>query len=556
MVEHDEFVVDFVPTSYKQAMQSIESLNWQQAIDKELKSIADNKVFSFVDPPPGHKLQSGRFLFKIKYTGQGLVYKARLIAHGFKQTPGSDYWETFAPVSSSISTRIYLTMCATFGMTIHQMDIDTAFLIADLLEDIYMSPPLGMTVPEGKVLKLHKCLYGLKQSPRYFNQHLVNTLIKLEFTNLDNEPCVFQKVINDEVVLVTVYVDDILVACADTAIIRTVKDKLAETYKMKDMGEIDWYLGMRCKRHPDTGSYKLDQTKFVEDTLVKFERWLGAGRSRRIPMQANLVIAKWTQEYNDTLSERDKYVLDNFPYRQVVGSLLYISIWTRPDISFAIGKLAKFNNHPTMEAVHAAQWLLQYMRCTKHYGLVFIKGDMKVYNYVDSSFADNVTDRRSTAGQITFLGYSPIQWDSFVCDNYTVPCSVAEAEYVAASEAGKVMMGIRNLLVQFKCFVQSTMIMFEDNEACIKIAMQEASKRKTKHVEIGAHYIRDLVKRGLVVMVHIPTSIQLADIFTKPLCEELFNRHVDVILGRQPCDELLLYPSCLSMNLKKKWQNF
>jgi hypothetical protein len=194
-----------------------------------------------------------------------------------------------------------------------------------------------------------------------------------------------------------------------------------------------------------------------------------------------------------------------------------------------------------MEAVHAAQWLLQYMRCTKHYGLVFIKGDMKVYNYVDSSFADNVTDRRSTAGQITFLGYSPIQWDSFVCDNYTVPCSVAEAEYVAASEAGKVMMGIRNLLVQFKCFVQSTMIMFEDNEACIKIAMQEASKRKTKHVEIGAHYIRDLVKRGLVVMVHIPTSIQLADIFTKPLCEELFNRHVDVILGRQPCNELLLY---------------
>jgi hypothetical protein len=498
-------------------------------------------VFSFVDHPPGHKLQSGRFLFKIKYTGQGLVYKARLIAHGFKQTPGSDYWETFASVSSSISTRIYLTMCATFGMTIHQMDIDTAFLIADLLEDIYMSPPLGMTVPEGKVLKLHKCLYGLKQSPRYFNQHLVNTLIKLEFTNLDNEPCVFQKVINDEVVLVTVYVDDILVACADTAIIRTVKDKLAETYKMKDMGEIDWYLGMRCKRHPDTGSYKLDQTKFVEDTLVKFERWLGAGRSRRIPMQANLVIAKWTQEYNDTLSERDKYVLDNFPYRQVVGSLLYISIWTRPDISFAIGKLAKFNNHPTMEAVHAAQWLLQYMRCTKHYGLVFIKGDMKVYNYVDSSFADNVTDRRSTAGQITFLGYSPIQWDSFVCDNYTVPCSVAEAEYVAASEAGKVMMAIRNILIQLKLFVQSTMIMFEDNEACIKIAMQEASKRKTKHVEIGAHYIRDLVKRGLVVMVHIPTSIQLADIFTKPLCEELFNRHVDVILGRQPCDELLLY---------------
>ena len=194
-----------------------------------------------------------------------------------------------------------------------------------------------------------------------------------------------------------------------------------------------------------------------------------------------------------------------------------------------------------MQAIHAAQWLLQYLRSTKHYGLVFIKGDMKIYNYVDSSFADIVEDRRSTAGQITYLGYSPIQWDSFVCDNYTIPCSVAEAEYVAACEAGKAIMSIRNLLIQLNVFQQNEMIMFEDNQACITIAMQEASKRKTKHVLLSAHYIRDLVKRGFVAMVHIPTSIQLADIFTKPLGEEVFNRHLSVILGNPPSDSLLTY---------------
>ena len=307
------------------------------------------------------------------------------------------------------------------------------------------------------------------------------------------------------------------------------------------MGEMDWYLVMRCARHPDTLSFKLDQTKYTEDVLLKFDQWLGAKRDRRIPMEANLVLAKWTKEYNDTLSDREVYLIDNFPYRQVVGSLLYASIWTRPDISFAIGKLAKFNNHPTMQAIHATQWLLQYMRCTKHYGLVFIKGDLKVYNYVDSSFADNVEDRRSTAGQITYLGYSPIQWDSFVCDNYTIPCSVAEAEYVAASESAKAMMGIRNMLIQLDVFNQKHMIMFEDNQACITIALQEASKRKTKHVELSAHYIRDLVKRGLIVMVHIPTSIQLADIFTKPVVEEIFNRRLKVILGQPPSDDLLTY---------------
>ena len=118
MTENGEFPTSLVPSSYKEAMQSNDSCNWQLAIDKEIKSIADNKVFSVVDKPPNVKLQSGRFLFKIKYTGNGTVFKARLIAHGFKQVPGLDFWETYAPVSSSISTRIFLTMCATYGLSL------------------------------------------------------------------------------------------------------------------------------------------------------------------------------------------------------------------------------------------------------------------------------------------------------------------------------------------------------------------------------------------------------------------------------------------------------
>jgi hypothetical protein len=217
-----------------------------------------------------------------------------------------------------------------------------------------------------------------------------------------------------------------------------------------------------------------------------------------------------------------------------------MSIWTRPDISYAVGKLSKFNNPPTIDAIQAAQWLLQYVRFTKSFGLTFIKGDMKISTYVDSSFADCVNDRRSTAGQITYLGRSPIIWDSFVCDNYTVPCSVAEAEYIAASEAAKVMLLVRNILIQLG-FEQDGMFMFEDNQACITIAIQEASSRKTKHIELQIHHIRDLIKSKRIVMIHIPTSIQLADIFTKPLNEETFNRHLNVILGEEPSGDLQVY---------------
>jgi hypothetical protein len=540
MVERNEFDIDFVPTTYKQAMQSEDSMQWQQAIDKELHSIASNNVFSIVDKPTGVQLQSGRFLFKIKYTGQGTIYKARLIAHGFKQIAGSDYWETYAPVSSCISTRIFLTMCATFNMTIHQMDIDTAFLIADLTEELYMAPPIGMNVPEGKVLKLYKCLYGLKQSPRYFNQHLVNTLLGLGFEQLINEPCLFHKMVDGTKIIATIYVDDILIACNNVNMIKSIKLSLAETYKMKDMGEMDWYLGMRCKRDKTTGSITLDQTKYIEDVLSKFDKWSGSRRNRYIPMESSIVLQKWTQEYDNSLKPEDADLIQRFPYRQIIGSLLYISIWTRPDISFAIGKLAKFNTHPTIQAIHATQWLMQYLSCTKQIGLTFIAGDMRISTYVDSSFGDVVTDKRSTAGQITFLGKSPIQWDSYVCDNYSIPCSVAEAEYIAASEAARVMLSNRNILIQLG-FPQHQMFMFEDNEACISIAMQESSNRKTKHVELQVHHIRDRIKSGMIAMIHITTNIQLADIFTKPLNVEVFNRHLPVILGNEPTGDLLTF---------------
>jgi hypothetical protein len=346
--------------------------------------------------------------------------------------------------------------------------------------------------------------------------------------------------VDGKLVLASIYVDDILIACEDDSITQGIKSQLAETYKMKDIGEIDWYLGMRCKRNPKDGSFKLDQTKYIEDVLTKFDRWLGATRTRTVPMQPNQVLSKWTKDYDEGVTSKEAYIIENFPYRQVVGSLLYVSIWTRPDISYAVGKLAKFNNHPTMQAIHAAQWLLQYIRCTKHLGLTFIPGDMRISQYVDSSFADVIIDRRSTAGEITFLGKSPIQWDSFVCDNYTIPCSVAEAEYVAACEGAKVMMANNNLLSQLG-YPQTKMLMFEDNMACITMALQEASTRKTKHIELQVHYIRDLVQRGLIVMVHIPTRIQLADIFTKPLPEDAFYRHLHVILGDEPSGDLQVY---------------
>jgi hypothetical protein len=253
-------------------------------------------------------------------------------------------------------------------------------------------------------------------------------------------------------------------------------------------------------------------------------------------MEENIKLPKWTETYQQQLSPRCQEYIKKYPYRQVVGSLLYLAIWTRPDITFAVHTVAKHSMHPTLEAVHACNRILNYIEHTQHLGLTFCPGHIRLTSFVDSSFADVIENRKSTGGLIQYIGTSPVYWDSFVA-NTTVPLSTAESEYVAAHVAGKEIMATNNLLVELN-YPQHNVPLYEDNEACIKIALQESSKHKTKHVENKIHYIRDLIQKKIVDIIKINTQIQLADMFTKALGREVFLRHRDVLLGIPPSGPL------------------
>jgi hypothetical protein len=538
LIQHEEMV----PKTYDKAMQTPQAEKWQEAVNSEIRSLIRLGTWRVVDRPRRYvKYITGAFIFKKKYTGLNnlTIYKARLIAHGYRQKYGEDYWETYAPVSSSRAIRILLALAASLGMIIHQMDVETAFLNALLEEDIYMLPPAGIVLPEGKVLLLQKSLYGLKQSPRNFNKDLNKTIVKMGFTRCISDACIYLKNINGKDIYVAVYVDDIIIACTDLDIINSIKKSLAETYTMKDMGEMDWYLGMRYTRNKNTGIITLDQTKYAEDVLLKYKGHYGKSPYDTTPMEENLKLLPWSEAYEAKLTAKSKLKIKNYPYRQVVGSLLYLAIWTRPDITYAVHLVAKHCVHPTLESVAACNKILSYISQTKQLGLEFHPGNMKLSTYVDSSFADVVENRKSTGGMIQYLGYSPIYWETFVA-NTTTSLSTAEAEYVAAHVAGKEIMSSNNLLTEMK-YPQHNVPLFEDNQACIAIALQESCKHKTKHIDNKIHYIRDLIQKKIVDMIYISTKIQLADIFTKALGKATFLKHRDVILGRPPSNELAMY---------------
>ncbi len=216
-----------------------------------------------------------------------------------------------------------------------------------------MLPPEGNPDGDGYVLKLKKSLYGLKQSPRNFNNTLNTTITNLGFKRCVSDSCIYYKKFNSHDMYMSIYFDDIIIACSDEEFIIAVKQLIVKEYKVKDMGVIDWYLEMRFKRDTTTGVITLDQSKYATDVITRSQDHYRKQDFTDTPIEENVKLSKSTEEYQQNLSPRCQEYIKKYSYRQVVGSLLYLAIWTRPDITFAVHTVAKHSNHPTLEAVHA-----------------------------------------------------------------------------------------------------------------------------------------------------------------------------------------------------------
>ena len=158
------------PQTYKEAVNSTESLMRKEAIKSETNSILHNHTWELVDLPSSCKPLSSKWIFKRKRKVDGSIdkYKARLVIKGYKQTKGMDYFDTYSPVTRINSIRMVLAIVALKDLEVHQMDVKTAFLNGDLNEEIYMEQPERFSAPgqEMKVCRLVKSLYGLKQAPK------------------------------------------------------------------------------------------------------------------------------------------------------------------------------------------------------------------------------------------------------------------------------------------------------------------------------------------------------------------------------------------------------
>jgi hypothetical protein len=495
------------PTTYQEAINSDQSPKWIQAMDEEVTSLLSKDTWELEPPPAGIKPIPTKWVYTIKRDANGNIarFKARLVAKGFKQVEGVDYEEVFAPVSKYSTLRALLAKVAAEDLELHQLDIKTAFLNGELEEDVYVMQPEGYEEGSaGDACHLRRALYGLKQAPRTWHHTLKRELEALGFVASDADPSLY--VLYNETcnVYILCYVDDLLLAAADLNTLIDIKLALTSIFEAHDLGEASLFLGMTITRDRINRTLRLGQDRMVSDIISKFG--LENAKPKNLPLSTSEVLSKTIGEPLDKTQ---------YPYSTVIGTLLYLSSCTRPDISQAVGALARYMAAPTTAHWNAAQGLLRYIKGTKDYGIFYGGPDnTTTFGYCDSDYAGDVDTRRSTTGYVFILNGGAISWSSR--RQQTVAASTTEAEYMAASYAVKEALWLRKLAATLE-LDPGPISIFGDNQSALQLLKNPITSMRSKHIDVMYHFSRERVASGEVVFTYINTDLMVADCLTKPV---------------------------------------
>ncbi|GJT93156.1 retrotransposon protein, putative, ty1-copia subclass [Tanacetum coccineum] len=302
------------PANYKAALSDPEFEKWLVAMNEEMQSMNDNKVWKLVVLPPNAKVVKSMWIYKKKtdMDGKGYIYKARLVAKGFTQTYGVDYEETFSPVADISAVRILIAIAAYYDYEIWQMDVKTAFLNGFLEEEIYMEQPEGFIDPNhpSKVCKLQRSIYGLKQASRSWNKRFDEEIKKFGFHQNLDEPCVYQKASRSNVIFLILYVDDIILMGNHIPRRQEVKDYLGKRFSMKDLGEAAFILGIKIYRDRSRRLIGLSQNAYLDKILKRYR--MDNSKRGSIPMQVDLHLNKIPQCATTSARLRQRTAMLNF----------------------------------------------------------------------------------------------------------------------------------------------------------------------------------------------------------------------------------------------------
>ena len=511
------------PSSYEEAVSSPDKEKWIQAMDEEITSLKENNTWVLVGNQRKGKPISCKWVYKIKRNPDGSIerYKARLVARGYTQRYGRDYTETFAPVVRFDSIRIILAIAAANQMILRQFDVKTAFLYGELHEELLMEQPPGYSDGSDMVCKLLKGLYGLKQSPRQWNSKFDKFLKKFGLISCNADQCVYVTKMLSSYTILALYVDDGLLCSTNEEAIASIETHLSSEFKIRFSGAT-CFVGMEIES--SAKGIKIHQSSYIKRLLERFG--MQDCKSILTPGDSHLKLSTDMCPKD----ELERAQSEKLPYQELVGALLFLTAISRPDISFEVSRATQFMSNHGEDHWKAAKRILRYLKGTISQGIWFNGKDLELRAYADADYAANPDTRKSTSGFVLTLSSGPVTWAAR--SQKSVAQSTTEAEYIALADCIKDVIWARQLLSDLGRAPTTATLVSSDNQAAIKLVRNPIYHRRTKHIDVRHHFIRDEQEKGTISVEFIPTNAQPADMLTKSLCSPNLNNCKHLLMIR------------------------
>lgn len=268
---------------------------------------------------------------------------------------------------------------------------------------------------------------------------------------------------------------------------------------------------MEILRDKTAGIVKVTQQKATTDIVQRYG--LASAKTKNTPLTTAVKLGRDEGEALDT---------SKYPYSELVGSFLYLSVCTRADIAQAVGALARFMAKPTMTHWTAAKGIVRYLAGTIDHGIIFTRGGKNLLiGYCDADYAGDIDTRRSTTGYVFVLNGGVVSWSSKL--QVTVAASTTEAEYMAAASAVKEALWLRKLLTDMGKHKAGPTVIKCDNQGALALLNNPIVTARSKHIDVLHHFARERVARNEVKFEYCRSDHMVADIMTKPLPEIKFR---------------------------------
>lgn len=513
---------DYIPKSFKDAMKHSDT--WYDPMKSEMDVMDRRGVFTKVERPEGKRVIGLKWIYGLKYNAEGEVVrkKARLVAQGFNQIPGVDFDQTYASVARLESMRMCLAIIAHLDLHLWQIDFVAAYLNSTNKFEVYTEQAPGFVASgeEHLVYRANKTVYGMMAGAHDWEQELSTTYNATGYYQSKADPCVRHRVINGKYTLNVTYTDDVVGGSSTVGEKEKAVQELEDAYEVKRVedgeGKGRFILGMSMSRDDNTGAISLSQRPYFERLLKKHNMWDCNPKSTPLPLGIDL------SSEDCAVTEEQKRFMADKPYREVLGSVMWAQVATRPDLSFAVNLLARFQINPGPAHWKALMHVLAYIKGTLDYKITYHRGTtngLKPYGYVDADYAGDLLDTgRSTGAYVFLMAGGPVSWSSKRQE--TVATSTTAAEYMATSRACQQAVWMASFMREAGLEQELPTIMYNDNTGSIALTQSAKGHKKAKHIQIRYHYIRERVSEGDVKVVHINSDDNLADILTKPLPKE------------------------------------